>query len=118
MRIDVFSAFPDYFDTPLGASLLGRARERELVDVRVHDLRAYATDRHRSLDDAPFGGGAGMVMLPEPLFAAVESVQPPRPLLLLSAAGERFVQSRAAQLAASSRSATTSRPAARLRRWW
>jgi tRNA (guanine37-N1)-methyltransferase len=99
VRIDVFSAFPDYFDTPLRASLLGRARERDLLDVRVHDLRTFATDRHRSLDDAPFGGGAGMVMLPAPLFAAVESVQPPRPLFLLSAAGERFGQSRAAQLA-------------------
>ncbi len=99
MRIDVFTAFPDYFETPLRASLLGRARERDLLDVRVHDLRTYATDRHRSLDDAPFGGGAGMVMLPEPLFAAVESVGPPRPLLLLSAAGERFGQGRAAQLA-------------------
>jgi tRNA (guanine37-N1)-methyltransferase len=100
VRIDVFSAFPEYFETPLRASLLGRARERNLLDVRVHDLRDFATDRHRSLDDAPFGGGAGMVMLPEPLFAAVESVQPPRPLLLLSAAGERFAQPRAAQLAA------------------
>ena len=99
MRIDVFTAFPEYFETPLRASLLGRARERDLLDVRVHDLRTYATDRHRSLDDAPFGGGAGMVMLPEPLFAAVESVRPPRPLLLLSAAGERFGQTRAARLA-------------------
>jgi tRNA (guanine37-N1)-methyltransferase len=99
VRIDVFTAFPDYFETPLRTSLLGRARERNLLDVRVHDLRIYATDRHRSLDDAPFGGGAGMVMLPEPLFAAVESVRPPRPLLLLSAAGERFGQARAALLA-------------------
>jgi tRNA (guanine37-N1)-methyltransferase len=99
VRIDVFSAFPEYFETPLHASLLGRARDRNLLDLRVHDLRAYATDRHRSLDDAPFGGGAGMVMLPEPLFAAVESVKPPRPLLLLSAAGEPFGQARAAQLA-------------------
>jgi len=99
VRIDVFTAFPEYFETPLRVSLLGRARERDLLDVRVHDLRTYATDRHRSLDDAPFGGGAGMVMMPEPLFAAVESVNPPRPLLLLSAAGERFGQSRAAQLA-------------------
>jgi tRNA (guanine37-N1)-methyltransferase len=99
VRIDVFSAFPEYFETPLHASLLGRARERDLLDVRVHDLRAYATDRHRSLDDAPFGGGAGMVMLPGPLFAAVESVQPPRPLLLMSAAGERFGQARATELA-------------------
>jgi tRNA (guanine37-N1)-methyltransferase len=99
MRIDVFTAFPEYFDTPLRASLLGRARERSLLDLRVHDLREFATDRHRSLDDAPFGGGAGMVMLPEPLFAAVESVEPPRPLLLLSAAGAVFSQARAAELA-------------------
>jgi tRNA (guanine37-N1)-methyltransferase len=101
VRNDVFSAFPDYFDTPLRTSLLGRARERDLLDVRVHDLRTYATDRHRSLDDAPFGGGAGMVMLPEPVFAAVETVDPPRPLLLLSAAGERFDQARATDLAGS-----------------
>ena len=100
MRIDVFTAFPEFFDTPLRASLLGRARERALVDVRVHDLREFATDRHRSLDDAPFGGGAGMVMLPEPLFAAVEAIEPPRPVLLLSAAGARFDQARASMLAA------------------
>jgi tRNA (guanine37-N1)-methyltransferase len=99
VRIDVFTAFPEYFDTPLRASLLGRARERDLVDLRVHDLREYATDRHRSLDDSPFGGGAGMVMVPEPLFAAVETVAPPRPLLLLAAAGERFSQARASDLA-------------------
>jgi len=99
VRIDVFTAFPEYFETPLRASLLGRAREHALVDVRVHDLREHTTDRHRSLDDAPFGGGAGMVMLPEPLFAAVEAVEPPRPLLLLSAAGARFDQVRASELA-------------------
>ena len=102
MRIDIFSAFPEYFETPLRTSLLGRARECNLLDVRVHDLRTYATDRHRSLDDAPFGGGAGMVMLPEPLFAAVEWVRPPRPLLLLSAAGERFGHDGAARLAGGS----------------
>jgi tRNA (guanine37-N1)-methyltransferase len=100
MRIDVFTAFPDYFETPLRTSLLGRAQERSLLELRVHDLRAYATDRHRSLDDAPFGGGAGMVMLPEPLFAAVEAVAPPRPVLLLSAAGDVFDHRRAAALAA------------------
>ncbi|HEX4489789.1 MAG TPA: tRNA (guanosine(37)-N1)-methyltransferase TrmD [Acidimicrobiia bacterium] len=102
MRIDVFTAFPEYFETPLRASLLGRAQERVLLDLRVHDLREFTTDRHRSLDDAPFGGGAGMVMLPEPLFAAVESVAPPRPLLLLSAAGAVFSQARATELASTS----------------
>ena len=99
MRIDVFTIFPEYLDGPLRASLLGRARERGLVDVSVHDLRTHATDAHRSVDDTPFGGGAGMVMMPEPLFAAVEAVQPPRPLLLLSAAGIPFDQKRAARLA-------------------
>src|SRR2546421_10765077 len=89
MRVDVFTIFPAYLEGPLGSSLLGRARERGLVDVRVHDPREHTTDPHRSVDDTPFGGGAGMVMRPEPLFAAVEAVRPPRPLLLLSAAGAR-----------------------------
>ncbi len=100
MRVDVFSIFPEYFGGPLGASLLGRARELGLVDVRVHDPRDWTTDRHRSVDDTPFGGGAGMVMAPEPVFAAVEAVEPARPLLLLSPAGERFDQDRARALAA------------------
>src|SRR5262245_6369970 len=101
MRIDIFSIFPEYLDGPLSLSLVGRAREAGLLDIRSHDLRAHATDRHRTIDDAPFGGGAGMVMMPEPLFAAVEAVTPPRPLLLLSASGERFDQLRAETLAAS-----------------
>ena len=100
MRVDVFSIFPEYFDGPLGTSLLGRARELGLVDVRVHDPREWTTDRHRRVDDTPFGGGAGMVLAPEPLFAAVEAVEPARPLLLLSPAGERFDQERARALAA------------------
>ncbi|HEX6310455.1 MAG TPA: tRNA (guanosine(37)-N1)-methyltransferase TrmD [Acidimicrobiia bacterium] len=100
MRIDVFSLFPEYLTGPLDASLLGRAREFGLVDVRVHDPRDWTTDRHRSVDDTPFGGGAGMVMAPGPLFAAVEAVRPVRPLLLLSAAGARFDQDRARELAA------------------
>src|SRR6266540_6987594 len=99
MRIDVFTIFPEYLDGPLRTSLLGRARERGLVDVRVHDLRANTTDAHRSVDDMPFGGGAGMVMMPEPLFAAVEAVDPARPLFLLSAAGRPFDQAGAAELA-------------------
>jgi tRNA (guanine37-N1)-methyltransferase len=100
MRIDVFTIFPDYLAGPLDVSLLGRAREAGLLDVRVHDPRAFTTDVHHAVDDAPFGGGAGMVMMPEPLFAAVESVQPARPLLLLSASGPRFDQPRARELAA------------------
>jgi tRNA (guanine37-N1)-methyltransferase len=100
VRIDVFSIFPEYLEGPLGISLLGRARERGALDVRIHDPRDHATDRHRSVDDAPFGGGAGMVMAPEPLFAAVEAAHPVRPLLLLSASGRRFDQTVARELAA------------------
>lgn len=100
MRIDVFSLLREYFDGPLDASLLGRARRSGVVDVRVHDPRDWATDRHRSVDDTSFGGGAGMVMTPEPLFAAVEAVEPVRPLLLLSPVGVRFDQARARALAA------------------
>src|SRR5688572_19621826 len=100
MRIDVFSIFPEYFAGPLDASLLGRARAAGLLDVRLHDPRDQATDRHRTVDDTPFGGGAGMVMMPEPLFAAVEAVDPPRPLLLLGAAGPVFDQAMARSLAA------------------
>jgi tRNA (guanine37-N1)-methyltransferase len=100
VRIAVFSIFPEYFSGPLDASLLGRARGEGLLDVTLHDPRAYTTDRHRSVDDTPFGGGAGMVMAPGPLFAAVEAVAPPRPLLLLSAAGRRFDQRYARELAA------------------
>lgn len=99
MRIDVFTIFPDYLEGPLRSSLLGRARERGLVEVRVHDLREHTTDPHRSVDDTPFGGGAGMVMMPEPFFAAVEAAGPPRPVLLLSAAGRRFDQRMARRLA-------------------
>jgi tRNA (guanine37-N1)-methyltransferase len=102
VRVDVFTIFPEYFDGPLGVSLLGRARAEGLLDVRTHDPRDHTTDRHRSVDDTPFGGGAGMVMRPDPLFAAVEAVRPPRPLLLLSAAGRRFDQATARTLAAGS----------------
>jgi len=100
MHISVFTALPQILEGPFSASLLGRARERGVVDVRIHDLREHTTDRHRSLDDAPFGGGAGMVLLPEPLFRAVEAVQPPRPLFLLDPGGRCFDQAMAAELAA------------------
>ncbi len=100
MRIDLFSLFPEWFESTLDVSVVGRAREAGLVDVRVHDPRRWATDRHRTVDDAPFGGGAGMVLRPEPIFAAVEAVAPPRPLLLLSAAGRPLDQGWARELAA------------------
>jgi tRNA (guanine37-N1)-methyltransferase len=100
VRIDVFTIFPEYLEGPLAVSLLGRATAADVLDVRVHDPRDWTVDRHRSVDDTPFGGGAGMVMLPEPLFAAVEAIGPPRPLLLLSASGPRFDQAMASELAA------------------
>jgi len=101
VRIDVFSIFPALVDAFCSESLLGRARTTALLDLRVHDLRAHATDAHRTIDDAPFGGGAGMVMRPEPIFASVRAAQPPRPLLLLSPGGKRFDQQMAKTLAAS-----------------
>ena len=100
MRIDVFTIFPDYVAGPLALSLVGKARDSGVLDIRVHDPRAHTTDPHRAVDDAPFGGGAGMVMTPEPLFTAVEAVSPARPLLLLSASGRRFDQTVARELAA------------------
>ena len=100
MRIDLFTIFPEYLGGPLGASLLGKARARGVLDVRVHDLRNWTDDPHRSVDDSPFGGGAGMVMTPGPIFSAVEAVEPARPLLLLAAAGRRFDQAVAQELAA------------------
>ena len=98
-RIDVFTIFPDLVETMASASIIGRGRTAGTLDVRVHDLRMAATDRHRSVDDAPFGGGAGMVMMPQPLFDTVEAVEPPRPLFYLSPAGRRFDQDMAAELA-------------------
>ncbi len=73
MRIDVLTIFPDYL-APLGLSLIGKAREQGLLDVRVHDLREHTTDRHRTVDDTPYGGGPGMVMKPEPWGAALDEV--------------------------------------------
>ncbi|MFM8266951.1 MAG: tRNA (guanosine(37)-N1)-methyltransferase TrmD [Ilumatobacteraceae bacterium] len=100
MRIDVFTIFPDLVGHFCGESLLGRAIGSGLVDLRLHDPRVHTSDVHRTVDDAPFGGGAGMVMKPEPLFAAVEAAAPPRPLLLLGPGGRRFDQRMAEELAA------------------
>src|SRR5215510_4120094 len=100
MRIDIFTIFPGMVEHFAAQSLLGRARAAGTLDVRVHDLRSAASDPHRSVDDAPFGGGAGMVLMPEPLFGAVEAVVPPRPLLYLGPAGRRFAQAAARELAA------------------
>jgi len=99
VRIDVFTIFPDMVGDVAGRSLLGKAREKGLLDVRIHDLRSGTTDPHRSVDDSPYGGGAGMVLRVEPLAAVVEAVDPPRPLLLLGPGGQRFDQARARELA-------------------
>jgi tRNA (guanine37-N1)-methyltransferase len=93
VRIDVFTIFPAVVEAPLPGSLLGRAIGAGVLDVRVHDLRQWSVDRHRTVDDAPFGGGPGMVMKPEPFFAAVESLDPDRGrVLLMSPAGRPLDQ--------------------------
>lgn len=99
MRVDVFTIFPGLVDTFTSESLLGKCRTGGLLDLRCHDLREHTTDVHRTVDDSPFGGGAGMVIRPEPIFASVEAADPPRPLFLLGPGGRRFDQAFAAQLA-------------------
>ncbi len=103
MRVDVVSVFPEYL-APLSLSLVGRARAAGVLDIRVHDLRDWALDRHRSVDDTPYGGGAGMVMSPDVWGRALDALsadgpQPPR-LVVPSAAGRPFTQAVAAELAA------------------
>lgn len=102
MRFDVFSLFPEIFKPYLDASIMQRARERGLVEVHVHNIRDWATDRHHITDDEPYGGGGGMVMKPEPIFAAIEDVlgsPPASRVILLTPQGRRFTQSIAQELA-------------------
>ena len=100
MRIDVITIFPGIFESPLRESLVGRAIEAGLLDLRVHDLRDSTTDKHRQVDDESYGGGPGMVLKPEPVFAAVESLGAgERRTLLLSPAGRRLDQDLARELA-------------------
>ena len=100
MRIDVFTIFPGIVQGPLRESLLGKAIEAGVVDVRVHDIRASATDKHRQVDDEPYGGGPGMVLKPEPVFAAVESLgEGTKRVIVLSPAGRRLEQSLVRELA-------------------
>jgi len=99
LRIDVFTIFPAMIDDFASVGVVGRGIDAGLVHVTSHDLRMATTDVHRTIDDQPFGGGAGMVMKPSPLFAAVEAVEPVRPLLLLSPGGRTFDQSMAVELA-------------------
>ena len=100
MRIDVITLFPELVEGPLGTSIIGRAAESGLVEFGVRDLREHGMGRHRSVDDYPYGGGAGMVMRPEPLFAAVEPLrQAGASVVLMDPAGERLSDSLARELA-------------------
>jgi tRNA (guanine37-N1)-methyltransferase len=95
MRFDVLTLFPGFFDSPLAAALLGKARERGLIEFAATDLRDFATGRHRQADDSPYGGGEGMVMKPEPLAAGIEFLRansPGAPVVLLTPQGKRFDQ--------------------------
>ncbi|HFC08294.1 MAG TPA: tRNA (guanosine(37)-N1)-methyltransferase TrmD [Chloroflexi bacterium] len=102
MRFDVFTLFPEVFVPYIDASIIARARARGLVDIALHNIRDWTTDRHHVVDDEPYGGGGGMVMKPEPIFAAVEGVlgSPPAcPVILLTPQGRPFTQSVARELA-------------------
>ncbi|MGD8601110.1 MAG: tRNA (guanosine(37)-N1)-methyltransferase TrmD [Gemmatimonadota bacterium] len=90
MRINIVTIFPDFFAAPLGLSIPGRAAAAELVEYHLVDLRDYTHDKHRTVDDVPYGGGAGMVMKPEPFFEAVDDLGPSGPIVLLSARGRPF----------------------------
>src|SRR6266705_1368358 len=110
MKFEILTIFPDFFRGPLDHGIVRRAREAGLIDIQVHDLRAFTSDRHRTVDDRPFGGGEGMVLKPEPIFACMESLQvAPREkrlaagaresVVLLSPQGALFSQERAQELA-------------------
>lgn len=101
MRFDVLTIFPEAFPGPLALGVTGRALERGLLEVRAHDLRAFAHDRHRQVDDIPYGGGPGMVMKPEPFFEAVRALhtEGPAPVIVLTPHGAPFRQSTARRLA-------------------
>jgi tRNA (guanine37-N1)-methyltransferase len=99
MRIDVFTIFPGMVQAVADESVLGRGQRAGALDIAIHDIRDDTNDRHRTVDDSPFGGGAGMVMKPDPIFAAVERIAPPRPLLALGPAGRRLDQAYARELA-------------------
>ncbi|HLY97695.1 MAG TPA: tRNA (guanosine(37)-N1)-methyltransferase TrmD [Candidatus Angelobacter sp.] len=110
MKFEIVTIFPDFFSGPLDFGIVRRARESGLIEILVHDLRAFTSDKHRTVDDRPFGGGEGMVLKPEPLFRCVESLEMPgreerlartvkQSVVLLSAQGEMFTQNLALELA-------------------
>src|SRR6266513_1699823 len=105
MKIDILTLFPEICRAPLGESMMKRAQENKIVDLRIHNLRDWTTDKHHVVDDAPFGGGQGMVMKPEPIFDAVEELREKSKIenrkskiILMSPAGCRFDQQMATQL--------------------
>ena len=100
MKINVVTIFPEFFAAPLGLSIPARAAAAGLVQYRVVDLRDHTHDRHRTVDDYPYGGGAGMVMKPEPFYEAIDQLQPMGPIVLMSARGRRFAQADAVRFAA------------------
>lgn len=102
LRVNVVTIFPEFFADPLALSILGRAREAGAVEYRVLDLRDFTHDRHRTVDDSPYGGGPGMVMKPEPFFEAVDMIGAKAPIVLLSARGRHFRHEDAARFAAGS----------------
>lgn len=99
MRFDIFTLFPEMFRGPFDESILARARAQGIIEIRLHNPRDVTTDRHHVVDDYPYGGGAGMVMKPDPLFAAVEAVHESGPIILMSPQGRIFSQSIARELA-------------------
>ncbi len=104
LQIDVVTLFPELFDAPLRTSVIGRAVDRGILSVHVHDLREHGIGRHRAVDDYPYGGGAGMVMRPEPLFAAIEPLRVDgAQVILLDPAGERLTDRLARELSAAER---------------
>lgn len=100
MRIDVLTLFPAMIDGPLNQSIIKKAREKKLIDLRVHDIRGWATNKHQVVDDTPFGGGAGMVMKVEPLYKAIRAIDPENKAkkILTDASGDRFSQTTAKKL--------------------
>ncbi len=101
MRIDIITIFPEMFDCVFDASIIKRAREKGLVEIRAHNLRDWTTDKHKTTDDTPYGGGGGMIMKPEPIFAAVEAIkgEEEAPVILLTPQGRLFNQTVAEELA-------------------
>lgn len=107
MIVDIITIFPEMFEGPMSTSIMGIAREKGVLELRIHDLRDWTHDRHRTTDDYPYGGGPGMVMKPEPLFEAIEAVRglssDPGKVVFFTPAGERFEQQTARHLAEAER---------------